>query len=149
MNDPVEAAVAAANRDFYAAFRARDVTTMLSLWVSRGPVSCVHPGWPPMTERRQILKSWAEILSNPGSPRVSCGSETVQVLGPGIATVLAVEVIGGQALAATNVFLLEDGQWRIAHHQAGPMAGHFDPDDEDGPEDDDLLDEGPDGAVIH
>jgi hypothetical protein len=25
-------------------------------------------------------------------------------------------------LAATNVFVLEDGQWRMVHHHAGPLA---------------------------
>ena len=140
MSTSVEAAVLAANAAFYTAFRHRDIVTMLSLWCKQGPVSCVHPGWPPMTDRRQVLKSWADILSNPGSPSVHCEAEQVLILAPGVATVLSVEMIGGQALAATNVFVLEDAQWRLSHHQASPMAGSFDPAEEETP---------PPGSAVH
>ncbi len=32
------------------------------------------------------------------------------------------EVLGPNVLVATNVFLREDGAWRMVHHHAGPCA---------------------------
>ena len=34
--------------------------------------------------------------------------------------VVCYEVIGGAVLAASNVFIREDGAWVLIHHQAGP-----------------------------
>src|SRR3546814_17800766 len=36
------------------------------------------------------------------------------------AFVTCYEVIGDSLLAATNIFVLEDGGWKLVHHQAGP-----------------------------
>jgi len=36
--------------------------------------------------------------------------------------VICRELVGGSPLAATNVFVREDGAWRLLHHQSGPVA---------------------------
>jgi hypothetical protein len=33
------------------------------------------------------------------------------------------ELVGGSALVATNLFVLEGGRWRLFHHHSGPVAG--------------------------
>jgi hypothetical protein len=38
------------------------------------------------------------------------------------AFVTCVEELRDAKLAATNVFTLERGEWRLVHHHAGPMA---------------------------
>lgn len=138
MSDGTEAQVLAANRAFYAAFRRRDARAMAALWAVRAPVACIHPGWPPLTDREMVLKSWGDILRNPASPKVQPRGEQALILGPATAMVILVEVIEDQALAATNIFVHEDGDWRLVHHQASPLAGALevsgaesDPDDED------------------
>jgi len=117
-----EAAVLAANRAFYAVFRRRDIGAMRALWARDAPVSCVHPGWPPLIGRDEVMGSWEGILSHPESPAVACRDEKVRMIGKGQALVVLIEMIGANPLAATNVFVLEGGEWHIVHHQASPLA---------------------------
>ena len=114
-------AVLSANRAFYRAFAARDLEAMNQLWARESPVTCIHPGWDAIRDRAAILKSWRNILGNPGSPPVLCHNETAHVLGE-VAYVLCHEVIEGSYLVATNLFVREHGKWKLAHHQAGPLA---------------------------
>ena len=39
-----------------------------------------------------------------------------------VAYVLCRELVVGSPLAATNVFALEDGEWRMIHHHSSPVA---------------------------
>lgn len=115
------AAVLSANRAFYRAFAARDLEAITQLWAEDAPVACVHPGWDALRERARILKSWRDILTNPGSPPVLCRNETAHVLGE-VAFVICHEVIDDSYLVATNLFVRERGRWKLAHHHAGPLA---------------------------
>lgn len=114
-------AVLSANRAFYRAFASRDPEAMTALWAAEGPVACIHPGWDALRDRAAILKSWRNILSNPQSPAVLCQNETAHVLGD-VAYVLCHEVVDDAYLVATNLFVREKGQWKMAHHQSGPLA---------------------------
>lgn len=114
-------AVLAANLEFYRAFGARDLVAMEELWARRSPVGCVHPGWPALSDRDEIIESWRGILSNPESPRIACYDERVLLYGE-TALVLCEEELDGGTLIASNLFVREDGTWRIAHHQASQLA---------------------------
>ena len=111
-------AILFANEAFYAAFSRRDVDAMDVLWAKGRPVSCIHPGWPALDGREEIMKSWRAILSNPQSPRVQCQGAHAYLAGDA-AWIVCYEVIEGGALVATNVFVREGGVWKIVHHQAG------------------------------
>lgn len=114
-------AVLAANLEFYRAFAARDLKAMNALWARRAPVACLHPGWTALFERDAILRSWEGILSHPQAPRIACYDERVLLYGE-VALVLCEEELDGGTLAASNLFVREDGQWRLAHHQAGQIV---------------------------
>lgn len=114
-------AVLAANLHFYQAFTTRDIDAMDALWARRAPVACVHPGWPPLADRETVMESWRNILANPASPRIVCYDEQVFLYGE-TALVVCEEEIEGGALIASNWFVREDGQWRMAHHQAGQLV---------------------------
>src|SRR5260370_42603991 len=114
-------AVLAANLEFYRAFTARDLAAMDALWARRGPVACLHQGWSALKDRDQIIESWGGILSNPDAPRIACFDEQVFLYGD-VALVLCEEELDGGTLAASNLFVREDGVWRIAHHQAGQIV---------------------------
>jgi ketosteroid isomerase-like protein len=117
-----EAAVLAANAAFYRAFAERDEAAMEALWAREAPVACVHPGWEALVGRAAVLESWRDILANPSAPRVECLSATAHVMGDA-AFVLAVESIQSTELVATNLFVREDGAWKMVHHHAGLLAG--------------------------
>ena len=114
-------AVLAANLEFYRAFTMRDIAAMEALWARRTPVACLHPGWTALKDREAVIESWAGILSNPGAPRIACFDEQVLLYGD-VALVLCEEDIEGGTLAASNLFVREDGEWRLAHHQAGQVV---------------------------
>jgi ketosteroid isomerase-like protein len=114
-------AVLAANRAFYDAFNSRDIAAMEQLWSRESPVACIHPGWAPLTDRDQVLAAWRAILSNPDSPELVPEHEVAMLWGD-MAMVVCCERLGDAVLAATNLFRLEEGFWRMVHHQAGPAA---------------------------
>jgi ketosteroid isomerase-like protein len=114
-------AVLAANLEFYRAFAARDVAGMDALWARAAPVACLHPGWAALTDREAVIASWEAILTNPEAPRIACFDERVLLYGD-TALVLCEEELAGGTLAASNFFVREDGDWRIAHHQAGQIV---------------------------
>jgi ketosteroid isomerase-like protein len=114
-------AVLAANLEFYRAFAARDLAAMDSLWARKAPVACLHPGWSALKDREAIIESWAGILSSPEAPRIACYDEQVFLYG-NVALVLCEEELAGGTLAASNIFVREDGAWRLAHHHAGQIV---------------------------
>jgi ketosteroid isomerase-like protein len=112
-------AVLGANQAFYDAFNTRDIAAMDALWARTSPVACIHPGWTPVTDRESVMQAWHAILANPQAPTIGCEAQQVVLWGD-VAMVVCLERLGSAVLAASNVFRLEDGAWRLVHHQAGP-----------------------------
>lgn len=108
-----------ANDAFYVAFAGRDLDAMDEVWSRRASVTCIHPGASPLQGRERVIQSWQAILSNPASPDIICHSPIAQLLGD-VAYVLCWEQIQQAFLVATNIFVREDGRWRMVHHQASP-----------------------------
>lgn len=116
-----QGAVLAANEAFYRAFATRDLTAMDRVWARAVEIACVHPGWAPLYGRDAVMESWAGILGNPDSPDIRCLEAQAAIHGE-IATVVCYEAIERGYLVATNLFMREDGVWKLFHHQAGPTA---------------------------
>jgi len=114
-------AVLAANLEFYRAFTARDLVAMEALWAHQAPVACIHPGWPALSDRDAVMESWQGILANPEAPKIACYDERVMLYGDA-ALVICEEELDGGTLIASNLFVREDGAWRIVHHQAGQLV---------------------------
>ncbi len=122
-------AVLFANQAFYAAFAGRDPDAMEQVWAKDRTLTCVHPGWAPLTGREQVLASWRSILSGNSAPRISCHQEHAVIYGD-CAAVTCIEVIESgvaqgeraqaQYLAATNIFVRVGHIWAMVHHHAGP-----------------------------
>jgi len=115
------AQILAANQRFYAAFNDGDFDAMEDLWAHRAPVVCIHPGWPALIDRDEIVESWRQILSNVEGNAIRSIEPRVLVHGE-TAIVVCQEVLPGGLLVATNGFIREDGVWRMMHHQASPLA---------------------------
>ena len=115
-----------ANEAFYDAFGMGDVDAMFAIWAKEAPVTCLHPGWAPLHGRDAVLQSWRGIMESPERPVIQCEEATAKVHGD-TAIVLCYENLRGGYLLATNIFVREDGLWRMVHHQAG---GPVNPPDE-------------------
>ncbi|MSQ23077.1 MAG: DUF4440 domain-containing protein [Chloroflexi bacterium] len=110
-----------ANEAFYSAFNQKDAAAMDALWARSVMVGCVHPGWNVLLGREPVIESWERILGNPTQLKIFSGGANVSVIGE-VAIVACSEMVGGSPLAATNVFVREDGSWKLAHHHSGPVS---------------------------
>jgi hypothetical protein len=116
-----EAAALAANERFYGAFAARDIAAMEDVWAADIPVACTHPGWMTLHGRLEVLDSYRAIMANPAQARVVPGDPRVTLLGS-VAIVHCREFVAGSAIVATNVFVRQDGHWRLVDHHGSPVA---------------------------
>jgi ketosteroid isomerase-like protein len=119
----MEAAVLEANHEFYRAFSRGDYAAMSELWAQQAPVACLHPGARLLSGRAAVLASFRELLAAAPAWKMVSRDATVHLFPPS-AFVTCLEANGDQPahLAATNIFLLEDGRWRMVHHHAGPLS---------------------------
>lgn len=115
-----EDALLVANAAYYRAFAARDLAAMEKLWAEDG-VSCVHPGWLALIGRMPVLGSYRDIFRNLAQESVTAREERTLIAGED-GRVFCVEEVGGGLLLATNWFRWLDGEWRLLHHQAIPLA---------------------------
>lgn len=116
-----DAEILFANDTLYHAFSEADIGALDALWARHHPVCCIHPGWPAITGREQVLESWRRILDNPEAPRIRPHHARVLAWGP-LHAVICYEELETQMLTAFNLFVEEEGAPRLVHHQAGPCA---------------------------
>ncbi|MEK9523272.1 nuclear transport factor 2 family protein [Streptomyces sp. NPDC087908] len=114
-----------------------DFEGVSALWLDDGatPVTCVHPGWPVLTGRGEVLRSYALIMANTeyiqffltdlkvalaGRTAVVTCTENILSGGPAEDG----EELGplvGQLVVATNVFRHTPEGWRLWSHHASPV----------------------------
>ncbi|GGO89481.1 nuclear transport factor 2 family protein [Wenjunlia tyrosinilytica] len=136
-----------ANTEFYEAIESGDLDRMSALWLD-DEVSCVHPGWPVLRGRAEVLRSYALIMANTEYIQFFLTDVEVAVLGE-TALVTCTENIlsGGPAeedgstgplvgglVVATNVFRRTPGGWKLWSHHGSPVMadGEGDEDGESG-----------------
>ena len=107
-----------ANDTFYLAFAHRDIETMDRLWAKHCPVICVHPGWPAITERDEIINSWKAILENPEQSGIDFYN-TVAHSHQAMVFVTCYEEVPGGICIATNAFVTEDDDIKMCVHHSG------------------------------
>ena len=110
-----------ANDTFYLAFAQKDIHAMERLWATQHATVCIHPGWPAITGRQQIVASWRSILSNPEQPGIDFYNATANRVGTTV-MVTCYEQLSGSICVATNGFVREGAAMRLFHHHAGPCA---------------------------
>ena len=132
-----ELAVEAANTELYRAFEEADVDAMATLWdgaddpAAAADVVCVHPGWPMLTGRSQVLRSWSAIMAGTAYIQFFLTDVRVRVAGDtavltcteNVLTAVSESEGTGAAVVATNVFRRRPGGWRIQVHHGSPVLG--------------------------
>ncbi|NGO77481.1 nuclear transport factor 2 family protein [Streptomyces sp. YC504] len=141
-------AVEKANTAFYEAMERGDFEALSDLWLTGDEgdgVSCVHPGWPVLTGRGEVLRSYALIMANTeyiqffltdlkiavngDTALVTCTenilsgapSEEAGELGP----------LVGQLVVASNLFRRTPSGWQLWSHHASPVLAERAEDDEE------------------
>lgn len=140
--------VEAANTAFYEAMERGDFEEISGLWLDGAEaddISCVHPGWPVLSGRGEVLRSYAVIMANTEyiqffltDVRVSVSGDTAvvtcteNILSGGPAEEAGeLGPLVGQLVVATNVFRRTPDGWRIWSHHGSPVLAESE-DEEDG-----------------
>jgi ketosteroid isomerase-like protein len=123
-----EELIVAANESFYKAFNARDLDAMKRVWSSYEKITCVHPGWLPLIGLEPIIDSWQGIFKNSGNMDIQTTDVSVTT-SEALAWVSCVEKLYTIAthgvlaskVFSTNLFQLNDGNWKMIMHHASPL----------------------------
>ncbi len=139
-------AVAAANTALYDALEHGDLQALSDCWLEEGNggISVVHPGWPVLNGRAEVLRSYATIMANHeyiqffltdveisvlGDTALVTCTENILTGGPAAPDGSAGPLVGG-VVVATNIFRrAEHGGWKVWAHHASPVLA----DTEEGP----------------
>jgi ketosteroid isomerase-like protein len=149
----------AANGAFYTAVETADLDLLGAVWLDgpdAGGVVCVHPGWPAVRGRSEVLRSFALIMANMPYIQFFLTDVDIRVSGD-VAVVGCVENtltalegeedpaagFAGGRVVATNIFRRFESGWRLWVHHGSPVLA-LDPDDSEDDADDDSLYDFPD-----
>jgi ketosteroid isomerase-like protein len=125
-------AVTALNAEFYAAFEAGDVDRMEAVWDQADDVRCVHPGWPMLTGRSRVLRSWSVIMANTSYIQFFLTGVETHIDGD-LAVVSCEENIltavadpdgtlsESATVVATNIFRRRPEGWKLWVHHGSPV----------------------------
>jgi len=131
------AAVEQANTDFYEAMERGDLAALSGLWLPGEDltVSSVHPGWPVLRGRGEVLRSYALIMANTeyiqffltdvgvsmtGDTALVTCTENILSGGPA-EDGNALGPLVGQLVVATNVFRRTPEGWKLWSHHGSPV----------------------------
>ncbi|MGW0967929.1 nuclear transport factor 2 family protein [Streptomyces sp. NPDC002516] len=151
-----------ANTAYYEAMERGDFEELSSLWLTPSDtsdddlesededgapaVSCVHPGWPVLSGRGEVLRSYALIMANTEyiqffltDVRVSVSADTALVTctenilsgGPSPEDSDELGPLVGQLVVATNVFRRTADGWKLWSHHASPVLAESGEDEDE------------------
>ncbi|MFG2293551.1 nuclear transport factor 2 family protein [Streptomyces sp. NPDC048603] len=138
-------AVEETNTAFYEAMERGDFDTLSGLWLD-DEISCVHPGWPVLTGRGEVLRSYALIMSHTEYIQFFLTDTKVAVIGDTAVVTCTENILSGgpaqegqdlgplvgQLVVATNVFRRTPEGWRLWSHHGSPVLTEEDEADEEG-----------------
>lgn len=127
--------VEAANLALYTALESADVDAMARVWDDLDPdaVVCVHPGWPMLRGRAQVLRSWSAFMAGTDYIQFFLTDVRVDVRGDTAVVTCTENVLTevtesgeiGSAVVATNLFVRRPDGWRVQVHHASPVLGQL------------------------
>ncbi|WP_030199691.1 nuclear transport factor 2 family protein [Streptomyces sp. NRRL S-87] len=137
-------AVETANTAFYEAMEQGDFEGMSGMWLD-DEVSCVHPGWPVLSGRGEVLRSYALIMANTEYIQFFLTDTRTAVIGDTAVVTCTENILSGgpaedggalgplvgQLVVATNVFRRTPGGWRLWSHHGSPVLTDTEEDEED------------------
>ncbi|MEU3355883.1 nuclear transport factor 2 family protein [Streptomyces sp. NPDC037389] len=140
-----------ANTALYEAMERGDTAAMDRLWLddSGTEVSCVHPGWPVLRGRSEVLRSYALIMASTDYIQFFLTDVEIVVVGDTALVTCTENILSGapsetegelgplvgQLVVATNVFRRVGDGWKVwSHHGSPVLAGREDEEDDDSSE---------------
>ncbi|WP_329119149.1 nuclear transport factor 2 family protein [Streptomyces sp. NBC_01465] len=141
-------AVELANTAFYETMERGDFDELSDLWLSSDDeleISCIHPGWPVLTGRGEVLRSYALIMANTEYIQFFLTDVKVALAGDTALVTCTENILSGgpaeesgelgplvgQLVVATNVFRRTRDGWKLWSHHGSPVLAESDESDED------------------
>ncbi|MEV0089951.1 nuclear transport factor 2 family protein [Streptomyces sp. NPDC050738] len=141
-------AVELANTAFYETMERGDFDELSDLWLSGDEeleISCIHPGWPVLTGRGEVLRSYALIMANTEYIQFFLTDVKVALAGDTALVTCTENILSGgpaeesgelgplvgQLVVATNVFRRTMDGWKLWSHHGSPVLAESDESDED------------------
>lgn len=117
----------AAEAAFYAAFEARSLDAMMSVWADDDSIACIHPLAAPLDGRSAVAAGWQSTFEAADQFRVQV--ELVHEVREASQVIRIVRehlIIGHQTeprppILSTNVYRKEGDGWRMILHHASPL----------------------------
>jgi ketosteroid isomerase-like protein len=117
-----------ANTRFYRAFELFDIEDMSEIWDKEQEVTCIHPGWPLIQGRKEVLQSWINIFNNTMVMQFTITESSIKIEGDW-AWIICKEylrsVVNGKVnegkVEATNIFRRIEKTWYLVHHHGSPV----------------------------
>ncbi|MFG2562370.1 nuclear transport factor 2 family protein [Streptomyces sp. NPDC048496] len=141
------AAVEQANTAFYEAMERGDLDELSGLWLPGEylTISCVHPGWPVLSGRGEVLRSYALIMANTEYIQFFLTDVGVSMTGDTALVTCTENILSGgpaedggelgplvgQLVVATNVFRRTGDGWKLWSHHGSPVLTEDEDEDED------------------
>lgn len=131
------------NEAFYTAIEGGDLDRMTDIWAEddeERTAMCVHPGWPMLSGRSEVLRSWALIMAN--TPYIQfvltdvrttvVGDVAVLTCAENILTAADTEdaTFAAGRVVATNTFVRTSAGWRLWFHHGSPVLQGEDDEEE-------------------
>ena len=144
-----------ANTAFYEAMERGDLEALSALWLGEGDdgtdgaeditPSVVHPGWPVLTGRGEVLRSYALIMANTEYIQFFLTDVEIAVAGRTALVTCTENILSGapaeegselgplvgQLVVATNVFRRTPDGWKLWSHHASPVLAETDEEEGD------------------
>ncbi|MGW7466937.1 nuclear transport factor 2 family protein [Streptomyces xantholiticus] len=128
-----------ANTAFYETMERGDFDELSDLWL-HDDISCIHPGWPVLTGRGEVLRSYALIMANTEYIQFFLTDVKVSVVGDTALVTCTENILSGgpaedggalgplvgQLVVATNVFRRTSDGWKIWSHHGSPVLTETD-----------------------
>ncbi|MCP3821686.1 nuclear transport factor 2 family protein [Streptomyces sp. A3M-1-3] len=124
-----------------------DFEGLSDLWLNDddSEISCVHPGWPVLSGRGEVLRSYALIMANTDyiqffltDTKVTVADDTAlvtcteNILSGGPAEEAGeLGPLVGQLVVATNVFRRTPDGWKVWSHHGSPVLAESDEEEDD------------------
>ncbi|MFB0627661.1 nuclear transport factor 2 family protein [Streptomyces sp. NPDC059104] len=138
-------AVEEVNAAFYEAMERGDFDALSALWLE-DEISCVHPGWPVLSGRGEVLRSYALIMSHTEYIQFFLTDTKVALIGDTALVTCTENILSGgpsgeagelgplvgQLVVATNVFRRTPEGWRLWSHHGSPVLTDSDDEEEEG-----------------
>ncbi|MFD9219930.1 nuclear transport factor 2 family protein [Streptomyces sp. NPDC002730] len=132
-----------ANTAFYETMERGDFEELSGLWLE-DDISCIHPGWPVLSGRGEVLRSYALIMANTEYIQFFLTDVTVSLAGDTALVTCTENILSGgpaeesgalgplvgQLVVATNVFRRTSDGWKMWSHHGSPVLTESD-DEED------------------